>query len=276
MLPIYVLNLDRAADRRARIGAALRALGLDWERVAAPDRLAIPLSEIERSFGRRAGTGPFPATPGDMACSLGHRLIWQKIAGRPEAGGVVLEDDARLAPGFAAFAAGSTIALMEAHGIGVLKIEYWPGPQMSRRFPLGTELAPGPGGSRIYRLRSGFLGSCGYVMTRRAAEAALANSRRMRVPADHFLFGRAAGRGFDALGPGFANPAPVLHDLETFASDIAAERPEPAPGPGRRLRDWRVRRQEAGEIRAGRAARVRMRFAGEDPSDGPDRDGGAG
>ena len=50
---------------------------------------------------------------------------------------IVLEDDAMLSPGFGALARSDLYGLMLRCQIGVLKLEHWPGPQKSRRFPLG-------------------------------------------------------------------------------------------------------------------------------------------
>lgn len=262
MLPIHVLNLAREPGRLARIGAALDGFGLSWARQEAIDRLAVPSARLAAAFGTGPLSAAYPATPGDMACSLGHRRIWEAIAGGPDEAAVVLEDDALPAPDFPAFAADGVGRLMADHGMGALKLEYWPGPQTSRRRPLGTLLGPGPAGTSLYRLRSGFLGTCGYVLTARAAAALLARFPALTVPVDHFLFGRSAGLGFDLLRPGFVNPAPVLHDTARFASDIGAGRPEePRRTLRRRWRDRRAARAAAGEVKAGLAVPVAMTFS---------------
>ncbi|MBL4558438.1 MAG: glycosyltransferase family 25 protein [Rhodobacteraceae bacterium] len=87
---------------------------------------------------RPARAGPFPATPGDFCCSLTHRDIWQRTASDEAPGAVILEDDARLSPAFTDFMALDVTAVMTRHRLGALKLEYWPGPQRSRRFPLGV------------------------------------------------------------------------------------------------------------------------------------------
>lgn len=262
MLPIHVINLARAPDRLDRIGRALDAAGLSWRRVEALDRRAIPPGELRAAFGEGPLSRAYPATPGDMACSLTHHRLWDVIAGGTAAAAVVLEDDARLGAGFAAFVEDGMAGLMRDHAMEVLKLEFWPGSARSRRLPVGQPLGGGPAGTRLYRLRSGFLGTCGYVLTARGAEALLRHFPVPAVPVDHLLFGRSAGMGFDLLRPGFVNPAPVLHDIDSFASDIRPERPEvPGRTLRRRWRDWRTRRAEAAEVRAGLAVPVAMTFA---------------
>lgn len=263
MLPIHVVNLAREPRRLDRIGGALDRAGLSWRRVEAIDRRSVPVGELRAAFGTGPLSRAYPATPGDMACTLTHRRLWDAIAGGAAEAAVVLEDDALLAATFPAFADDSVARLMRDHAMGVLKLEFWPGTERSRRLPLGHALGEGPAGTTLYRLRSGFLGSCGYVLTARGAEALLRHSPAPTVPVDHLLFGRSAGMGFDLLRPGFVNPAPVLHDIASFASDIHPERPgAPHRTLRRRWRDWRVRRAEAAEVRAGAAVPVAMAFSG--------------
>ncbi|MCU9847106.1 glycosyltransferase family 25 protein [Defluviimonas sp. WL0024] len=265
MLPIHVINLARRPDRLVRIGAELDGLGLPWQRVEAIDSAESDPATLARAFGAGPLARMFPATLGDMACSLTHQCLWGEIAGGEAEAAIVLEDDARLAAGFAALAACDLAGLMERNGMGALKLEFWPGPQRSRRFPLGEALGPVESGTGLFRMRSSFLGTCGYVVTREAAERLLTRYPRLGVPVDHFLFGAEAGRGYRLLRPGFLNPAPVLHDVETFGSDIGAEREAGMNGPRgwrRRLRDHRHRKRQEAELGRGKSVRVEMHFAG--------------
>lgn len=263
MLHVHVVNLARETGRLARIGATLDGFGLGWTRVEALDRRAIAADALRAAFGSGPLSRAYPATPGDMACTLSHRRLWDEIAGGAAEAAVVLEDDALLAATFPAFAEDGVARLMRDHAMGVLKLEFWPGAERSRRHPLGQALGAGPAGTTLHRLRSGFLGSCGYVLTARGAGALLSRFPALTVPVDHLLFVRSAGMGFDLLRPGFVCPAPVLHDISTFASDIRPERPEtPARTLRRRWRDWRTRRAEMAEVTSGAAVPVEMTFSG--------------
>jgi glycosyl transferase, family 25 len=256
MWPIYVINLDRAPDRMAGIAAQLDALGIGWQRIAARDRLACDMDAAAREFGAAPGAGRFPATPGDICCSLTHRDIWRQVADGPAGGAVILEDDATLSPAFGALMAGDIGTLMARHRMGALKLEHWPGPQRSRRFPLGRRLGT-VGAATLWRLRSSFYGSCGYAVTADAARTLLACWPAMAMPVDHLLFSRRAGRGFRLLRPGFLNPAPVLHDVGRWGSDIGGERAGTIPTGADRWPD----RLSWLEERLTRAERVAMRFA---------------
>ncbi|MEZ5778467.1 MAG: glycosyltransferase family 25 protein [Paracoccaceae bacterium] len=266
MLPIHVINLSRRRDRLAAIGAALDRSGLPWRRVEAIDRELIGAAHLRADFGQGAVSRLFPATPGDMACSLTHQRLWGDIASARAEAAVVLEDDARVSDMFAPLMACDLAGLMRRHGMGLLKLEYWPGPQQSRRFPLGEDLGPVSADVRLYRMRSSFLGTCGYIITTEAARRLLDEFPHVQVPVDHLLFGREAGRAFPVLRPGFLNPGLVLHDVASFGSDIRDERAMEFPDGGkrpfaRRVLDWRVGRQQEAELRRGQAERVQMRLA---------------
>ena len=264
MLPIYVVSLVRHTTRRARMAEQLDRFGLRWSFVDAIDRLTAPEAELAATFGHTPLSHLYPATSGDMACSLTHWRLWERIASEASGAALVLEDDARLGPSFADVAGDATVDRMRANSMDLLKIEHWPGPQASRRFPLGVALGDAPGGGGLYRLQSGFLGTCGYILTARGAAELRRRFRHIAVPVDHFLFGRSAALGFPLLRPGFVNPAPVLHDLAAFASDIGGDRPASGTRPlRRRLRDWRATRAERAEQRQGVAVRVEMRFSGD-------------
>ncbi|SPH17351.1 hypothetical protein DEA8626_00869 [Defluviimonas aquaemixtae] len=271
MLPVHVINLTRRPDRLAAIAVQLDDFGLAWHRAEAIDAAERGADALARDFGIGPLTQSYPATPGDMACSISHRKLWQEIAGLRSEAAIVLEDDATLSEDFRRIASCDLPAVMRRHGMGVLKLEFWPGPQLSRRRPVGEDLGPISGATRLYRMRSSFLGSCGYVITTEAARRLLSAFRHLQVPVDHFLFGQSAGLGFDALRPGFLNPAPVLHDVERYGSDIKDQRPcdaDRARGWRRRLRDHRQRRREEALLRRGLAERVEMRFAGSQHAEG--------
>ncbi|HQU70098.1 MAG TPA: glycosyltransferase family 25 protein [Albidovulum sp.] len=265
-----MLNLDRARDRWRTVSDALDRLGLGHERVPAIDRLAPEAKAISAAFDRAGLARDYPATLGDICCSLTHRNLWRRIAAMDAGAVIVLEDDASPSPAFADFARGDLGAIMRAHGIGALKLEHWPGGERSRRFPAGIRLGHLDlgGGATLFRQAAGFLGTCAYAITPAAAGALLSAHPRMGVPVDHFMFSPTAGLGFPILRPAFVNPAPVLHDFVTHGSDILDERI--ASGIATTPRTWRRRFQEAilrrrlaRGFRTGQIERVEMRWSGD-------------
>ncbi|MFZ1726341.1 MAG: glycosyltransferase family 25 protein [Albidovulum sp.] len=267
-LPVYVINLARAPERLAGIEGQLKRLEVAWQRVDAIDRKTVDADAVRGEFGASRLSRSFPATLGDICCSLSHRRVWEMLLASGAESAVVLEDDALLSASFGKLVCSDLHGLLMRHQLGVLKLEHWPGPQQSRRIPLGEPFGPvlGHADINVYQMRSSFLGTCGYVISAEAVRTVLGRFPQMQVPVDHYLFGAAARMGFDLIRPGFLNPAPVLHGVDRFGSDIRDEREAGGQvgGPrtlGRKMRDWSERRREARELRRGEAERVEMRFA---------------
>ena len=105
--PIFVISLADAEARRAPLLGQLASMGLDHEIVAAIDgRRGLP-PEYERYIDR-AGTMRILGrrmADAEYACALTHHFIYRRVLDEGLPGAVVLEDDAILGPGFAAFVA---------------------------------------------------------------------------------------------------------------------------------------------------------------------------
>jgi glycosyl transferase family 25 len=94
VIPIYVINLDRSADRLARITRELAAAGLDFHRLAAVDAAKLPESS---GYHAAANARDYlaPLSPAEIACVLSHREAWRLLVAGEAPAAVVLEDDAR-------------------------------------------------------------------------------------------------------------------------------------------------------------------------------------
>lgn len=212
-LPVFVLNLPRLTARRERMQIQLLAADLDFVFADGPDAREMGQTELECRFGARVGQGLWPATRGDMACTLGHHSIWTSIAEGSADGAIVLEDDAALGESFADWCETSTLEVMNRHRSGLLRLEARPGERLFGRRVDG----------RIWRLGSAAFGTAGYVLTREGARQILNAFPRPGRPADHLLFGpfSPARR---LLAPLVLSPGCVRQDVERFGSEIAAER----------------------------------------------------
>ncbi|TYO89683.1 glycosyltransferase family 25 protein [Oceanicella actignis] len=98
----WLINLDRDSGRLTHMRAELAAAGIAWRRFAALTPDAIPPA-LRPAFFDEAGAPHAPLRPGEIACYASHLSVMALIAesGRP---GLVMEDDLRLAPGFAELA----------------------------------------------------------------------------------------------------------------------------------------------------------------------------
>lgn len=103
MIPIFLINLDRAGARLASATAAMTAAGLSAERVTATDGAAIDpasLARFDRNDAVRAIGRPLSA--GEIGCFQSHVNCARLIVARGLPHAIVLEDDIRPEPDAAA------------------------------------------------------------------------------------------------------------------------------------------------------------------------------
>ena len=97
-MKIYVINLKRAADRRAHMEKKLQALGLEAEFFEAYDGRNLtddePLFDKELSLERNGQA----LTKGELGCSMSHRALYERIVKDNIDRALILEDDITLDP----------------------------------------------------------------------------------------------------------------------------------------------------------------------------------
>lgn len=100
-LKIWVINLERATERMARMDAGLRAQGLRYERISGIDgrsefqRLLPKVDPVayERNMGQSL-------LPGKVGCYFSHLLAWQRLIASGAEMALILEDDVVFHPDF--------------------------------------------------------------------------------------------------------------------------------------------------------------------------------
>lgn len=99
-LHTWVINLDRAPDRLARLGAALDALGLPWSRLPAVEGRLLSTAEQTRLLDRRAFERQHGMTPiaGELGCYVSHVRALEAFLASHHSHALILEDDVRPAP----------------------------------------------------------------------------------------------------------------------------------------------------------------------------------
>jgi glycosyl transferase, family 25 len=221
----WVINLDRAPDRLARVREQLDRLQLPWSRLPAVDaRSFTPAQRAlldEPAFHRRHGMTPLP---GELGCYLSHIEVMRRFLASDAEAALVLEDDVRLHDSLP----GVLRALMSMR-------ERWDVVKLSAVHsgtPVAVaELGGGPlGEHRLAVMLSKCTGSSAYLMNRRAAQAWLREPGGllpMQLPYDH-AFDRAWRFG---LKQRLVVPTPCGHD-DQVASTIGA----PAHMPSRKFK----------------------------------------
>lgn len=102
---IFMINLDRRPERRARMIDSFNALGLDVQNFTAIDGVELNDDELKK-IGIEFLDGyadPYlnrPMTLGEVGCFLSHFYIWEKMVKENLEEVLILEDDIRFEPYF--------------------------------------------------------------------------------------------------------------------------------------------------------------------------------
>ncbi|GAB5468119.1 MAG: glycosyltransferase family 25 protein [Rhodospirillales bacterium] len=154
-LEIFVINLERAPDRWAKVSAALAAEGLSATRSPAVDasageHLAISRYDEAASLARRG----VPLMPGELGCFASHYRLWQRLVAEDRPA-MILEDDAGIAPGFATALELASELLPKRHMIRLAALQQGRRPRLVQSLRDGYRLVrhnKGPGGTQAYAL----------------------------------------------------------------------------------------------------------------------------
>jgi len=195
---IYLINLGRRPDRLAAMIRQTVPLGLSLERIEAVDARSEEPAKVNHWFTASGPLGEIPQ--GDKACLLSHRQAWEMFVAGGESHAVFLEDDVRLSA--------SAAALLTSNGwipsdVAVVKLEHY-GPA-GQRVLLNRIRAVGED-FRLGRMLSRHTGAAAYVLSRRAAELLLSQTR-FDLPVDHLLFNPNNSKLFAQLLPWQLVPA---------------------------------------------------------------------
>lgn len=204
---IALINLERAAHRRAEMAREFDALGLRYEiqsaidgRRLSPDHLAQVDWEGRRRLGLR------PQDNGSIACWLTHREVMRDLAANGPEMMAVFEDDARFTPDLP-----GVLKVLETRPFNFDLVSLYRG-HPRRPFVPCASLTDGHSAGRV-RYSDG--GTVGYVITRPAARHFLETTHRMVLALDHALL-RFWVSGLDTF---YVDP-PVVHHGGAHDSEI--------------------------------------------------------
>jgi glycosyl transferase family 25 len=91
-MKIFLLNLERAPQRREIMLERLSALGLEAELLSAVDGIMLDAADLP------PGTEP-GLSPGEIGCYLSHVNFWKTIIQRQLPHAIIIEDDVIISPG---------------------------------------------------------------------------------------------------------------------------------------------------------------------------------
>jgi glycosyl transferase, family 25 len=207
-LHTWVINLDRAPDRLARITEQLQRLQLPFTRLSAVDARTMTASEQAAldapNYCRQHGMTPLL---GELGCYLSHVRLMQQFLQSEAEFAMVLEDDVMLHDGLPAVLQGllaqparwDMVKLSGVHSGTPVKV---------------LNIAPG---HDLAVMLSRCTGSSAYLVNRHAAQAYVAGLLPMSLPYDHVF---DQGWRFK-LKVRMVTPLPCGHD-DQIASTIMA------------------------------------------------------
>ena len=207
-LQTWVINLDRAPERLARIGAQLQRLQLPFTRLAAVDARTLTADQRasldEAAYRRKHGMAP---VLGELGCYLSHVQAMQAFLSSDASFALILEDDVLLHSSLPAVLLG-LINKAERWDVAKLSAVHSGTPVAYARVAPGHQLAV---------MLSRCTGSSAYILNRRAAQVYVQGLLPMSLPYDHvFDQGWRFGLKFRLV-----TPTPCGHD-EEIASTIVS------------------------------------------------------
>ncbi len=256
-LQTWVINLDRAPERLARIAAQLQALGLPYTRLPAVDARALTPGQ-HRSLDEAAYRRKHGMTPvlGELGCYLSHVEAMRLFLASDAAFALILEDDVLLHDSLPAVLQG---LLANPGRWDMVKLSAVHSGTPQRVLQLSPDLAPQ---HHLAVMLSRCTGSSAYLVNRRAAQAYLREHQGllpMQLPYDH-VFDQGWRFGLKVR---LVTPTPCGHDSE-IASTIVA------PAGGSRKFKWTQRLptyayrlgNEARRLAYGLTQTLREKFSG--------------
>ena len=180
-LPLFVINMPSATDRRASITRQLESQGLSAEWIAATRGKDMTASEVAKVYDERANCKYFrrALSPGEIGCYVSHREAWQALLNSTAELAVILEDDIRLGDQFPL----AIKALESANDFDIIKLSD------DRNCPIAQAKVASAGFEWVSYKR---VPNCanGYAISRKGAEKLLSRERFFRPVDVDFQFHR--------------------------------------------------------------------------------------
>ena len=172
-MKVYVINLDKDAERLDFMRAQFRSLNLDFERVSA----------VLLNGDQRSKLSPQPQTVlsnAEVGCFLSHIKVWTLIVQSGDPYACVFEDDV-------AISADASELLSSTHWIpkhaGLIKLE-----TAFTLMELGKKRCPVVPPYEAVVTQSNYAGSAGYIISRQTCLKLLQDSKYIGEAVDLFLF----------------------------------------------------------------------------------------
>ena len=200
-VPIWVVSLARATERRARISRAFADLGLDLELCDAVDGQApAPVDVAEYSRWRSLYQVGRRLSLGEIGCARSHLRLYQRMLDDDVDAACIVEDDAEPSPELPAVLADIDRLPPDWQVVNLHSTFASAGSQPYGDVTLGQA-------SQLCTYRRKPYGTVSYLLRRSGAQRLVAVGAPVRLPADELLF-RHRSAGLITYG---IEPSPVAH-----------------------------------------------------------------
>jgi len=176
MTQIKIISMADQRLRRAQFREQAERAGVEWDFVDAlrdpPPGLAYDPRWAISHFGR-------PLAPGEIGCYASHWSVWRALVASGDAQWIVLEDDVVVD-----WAVMELLAQFQAATLGIDLIRLYSTHPFDYRIAINSFLGPH---SHLVEVRGLFMGTQGYLLTRRAARELLRIGSQMARPVDWLM-----------------------------------------------------------------------------------------
>jgi glycosyl transferase, family 25 len=177
VLNCHVINL---ADNPVRLNHIIKTFGdagISFTRFDAVDRIRAvdhPLAKLLPPMKVR------PLSPGELGCLLSHYEIWKIVERARDDFAAVFEDDAVIDPRLRTVLSERSLFPGDADLIKLETVNY--------PVQLGLVPSPAPYGMQYRRLLSQHKGTCGYIISKKAASYLVSSFHMFDAPIDEVIF----------------------------------------------------------------------------------------
>lgn len=181
MLPIFIISLAEATERRQRMTDIMNSLGLEFEFIDAVDgRKSPPLEQDIYNAKKRLKCFGKHLTGGEIGCTLSHKFLYEKIVNENIEQALIFEDDIIIHPHFL-----ETLQEILKMPVPFEMIRFLSSPKLER-----LKLRP------VYQFKNNHTltrhtgmpgGSHATLVTKQAAEKMLKNIQHIAYPIDAIL-----------------------------------------------------------------------------------------
>jgi glycosyl transferase, family 25 len=170
---VTVITLSQAVERRAQFAAAAKDAAVAWDFFSAYTEVSLPLKYDRRLAVQQFGR---PLSSGEIGCYTSHYKAWESLVNSNDDQIIVLEDDVLVDWPIVNRLAECKFSGLKIDILRLLATHTFPFDISIHRF-----ISPH---SQLLRNRGLFLGTQGYLLTRRGAEALLSTGTVIASPVD--------------------------------------------------------------------------------------------